>query len=257
MVWEAVAGAAASAAADFLGARYAQRKSEALTREQMAWNAKQAQINRDFQERMSSTAYQRSAKDLEAAGLNRILALGSPASSPAGNLAAATDLGSSAQALSELGKSGTKAVQTGLAIANAKQAIDTSRSLARNYDSQTDLNNARTVVEQNKGTVTDLPADAIDMTTDWIKENVGVSRETAAAILGAAGFGLTFTPAGRVLSGAKWAITNAPKFLAWLGKTMKRNEVRTTKKGREVLINGKWKNERELREIWERQFGVH
>ena len=37
-----------------------------------------------FQERMASTQYQRAAKDLEAAGLNRVLALGSPAAAPAG-----------------------------------------------------------------------------------------------------------------------------------------------------------------------------
>ena len=37
-----------------------------------------------FQEHMASTQYQRAAKDLEAAGLNRIIALGSPADSPGG-----------------------------------------------------------------------------------------------------------------------------------------------------------------------------
>lgn len=71
------------AATSLIGGRIAQKGQEetnaaqiALAREQMG-----------FQERMSSTAYQRAAEDLEAAGLNRVLALGSPASSPGGAMA--------------------------------------------------------------------------------------------------------------------------------------------------------------------------
>lgn len=55
-----------------------------------AFNAQQAQINRDYQERLSNTAYQRGVADMKAAGLNPYMVYssgGSSASTPSGSSA--------------------------------------------------------------------------------------------------------------------------------------------------------------------------
>jgi len=50
-----------------------------------AFNALSAHQDRKFQRSMSNTAYRRAANDLQKAGLNRIIAMGDPASTPPGS----------------------------------------------------------------------------------------------------------------------------------------------------------------------------
>lgn len=92
---------------------------------QEKFNSAEAQKQRDWQTDMSNTAYQRAAADLQAAGLNRVLAFGNPATTPSGATASieAPKLGNS--------------VQTGINAASAIQSIAQSRATEQLQKEQT------------------------------------------------------------------------------------------------------------------------
>jgi hypothetical protein len=94
--------------------------------QQNEWSKEEAQRNRDFQERMSNTAYQRAMADMKEAGLNPILAYKTGgASSPGGSVANIHGLmegvqqGSAVQAV----KSQVKVNDASIAVKNAEATL--------------------------------------------------------------------------------------------------------------------------------------
>lgn len=90
--WSNTAGNAASTRSANYAAAATQAAREAWERA-ASYNAEQAQIQRDWEERMSNTQYQRAMADMKAAGLNPILAASngiSGASIPSGATASMT-----------------------------------------------------------------------------------------------------------------------------------------------------------------------
>ena len=85
-------GSFISSAFGYAGQKDTNETNQAIADSSNAFNASQAQLNRDYQTEMSNTAYQRQVKDMSAAGLNPMLAYvkGGGASSPSGSTATAT-----------------------------------------------------------------------------------------------------------------------------------------------------------------------
>lgn len=179
--WNAVA-AGASIGGDLFGAS-----------KQHSYNKQLLRMQQRFTERMSNTAFQRATADLDKAGLNRILALGSPATTPTGGSA-----GPSAS-LGNLGSSAVQRARIGAEIKLLERQADERWYQARLNENQaaesasrTELNNQNFRIAQiqeklSQATLTQVERDALLAELDQKLYEKYPALRYADRILGTAG----------------------------------------------------------------------
>lgn len=130
------------------GAADANNQNAWLMRERMNFEADQARKQMEFQERMSSTAYQRSMADMKSAGLNPILAYQQGgASSPGGAMASASSA-TMENAMQGIGEGVTSAAQAGsrfMELRNLDAQTDNTRSQESLNSANADLSKVNAV----------------------------------------------------------------------------------------------------------------
>lgn len=139
-----------------------------------AFNSSQAQLNRDFQERMSNTQYQRAVGDMQAAGINPMLAVSQGGAGNVGGSTASVSAPSGSAAsgpgLARLEDVLAPAVNSGFRAKEMEQLILTESTRRSQMAAEADAANARAALDRSG--VPEREAHTMEM-----KEQLNVMRQ--------------------------------------------------------------------------------
>lgn len=162
----------ASSAIDIGGKIYENKQASDMSGKQMRWASAEAAANRQFQERMANTAYQRAIADMKKAGINPMLAVTQGgATTPGGSLA------------------------SGVSTTHGKSPVQGALSSAMQLKAQMDNMNADTRVKEAtaRKMLAELPAtastsaytankyDALNDAIDIVKRAFGYDKNVSSA----------------------------------------------------------------------------
>lgn len=194
-----IAGGAIGGITNAAGQFIANRSNQAINRRNNDFNAQQARLQRDWEERMSNTSYQRAIADMRRAGVNPMLLFskGVGASTPTGTSATSQSPTPQGNVLSGFGHMATSAVQLAMLKTNLEKLQadrDLSLAMAKTQQTQSALNAANAANSaqdlENKAQINrqlKLQGDMSDTTYGRALAWVDRTKDTVAGLIGLVG----------------------------------------------------------------------
>lgn len=176
---ELVSGPSEYSSSGLQRAENAKARNHATTERQASelFNKNEAQLNRDFQERMSNTTYQRMMSDLQASGINPMFAISSGgAPAPSGATAASSPSPSGAASTKSSLEPIVNLIGTIASSFNTASLVSARQNKSLLDLSKIALNNSNSALSATKNTHIGLQSNALKLAQNPVQKGPSVSE---------------------------------------------------------------------------------